>query len=200
MKDSQNFKNKTKRIPQHVVLTQLSLIKRFWELWITKATYYFKLNRAKEFKTTNWCSLHASFGKGTISAHKYSYLRSKSLINTIPSKLKVTQLEGLCELLSVQCMVKAAWEQVWLEIKTTRQIKFVHHMASSLCDTSTPEPDRVLRSSVVWGQGHERRGLGLGVKPACHLSDQLFVWGMWLDYWTVLYSKVRKRPSFEGLL
>lgn len=55
IKDSQHSKNKTKRTSQNVVFTLPSLRKRFWELWITKASYYFKSKSVKEwkFKKTN---------------------------------------------------------------------------------------------------------------------------------------------------
>lgn len=103
----------------------------------------------------------------------------------------------LHQLVSAQFMVKAAWELVWLYIKTTKQITFVRHMVSPLCDTSTP-PTRHT-APQQWGMRPRKRDYagwtGVQTLTAVH---QLSVWETLLGYWTgFFFSKMGKYPSFK---
>lgn len=103
----------------------------------------------------------------------------------------------LHQLVSAQFMVKAAWELVWLYIKTTKQITFVRHMVSPLCDASTP-PTRHT-APQQWGMRPRKRDYagwtGVQTLTAVH---QLSVWETLLGYWTgFFFSKMGKYPSFK---
>ena len=84
----------------------------------------------------------------------------------ILSKLKVTQLDMLCQLLNVKFMVKVAWEQVWAPDKNhNRDQIWVSHGLPTVT-WPLPQPDTLPWSCVVWSQRPRDLTLdGPGCKP-----------------------------------
>ena len=95
MKDSQGFKNKTKRITLNLVFTQLSLGKRSKDYELPSPLVISDLTVLRHLKrqTDVFSILHLGQAPHLITGT--SDWRSKRLTNTMFSKLKVMQLDML---------------------------------------------------------------------------------------------------------